>query len=122
MRKNLYIFIFAFLGGSIRGLLSYCFSINLFATIIFINVIGSFLLAFITGIVPKLSEVSSEVLAGISTGLIGGFTTFSTFSVQFMTLFKNSEIGLAFIYLIVSLFLSLSSALVGYRLGTKILK
>ncbi|KRM69076.1 hypothetical protein FD06_GL000625 [Apilactobacillus ozensis DSM 23829 = JCM 17196] len=121
MRKTIYIFIFAFLGGSARGLLSYCFSDNLFVTIIFINLLGSFLLAFITGLIPRLSKFSAEFLAGLSTGLIGGFTTFSTFSMQFVTLFKNSEIGLAFIYLITSLFLGLGFALIGYQLGTKFL-
>ncbi|MCL0330705.1 fluoride efflux transporter FluC [Apilactobacillus xinyiensis] len=121
MRKVIFIFIFAFIGGAVRGLLSYLNIVNIFVTIALINILGSFLLAFITGLSTKSMKIPSDVLVAISTGLIGGFTTFSTFSVQFINLLEHHEIGLAFTYLIFSLGLGLISAVIGYDVGCKFL-
>lgn len=54
-----------------------------------INIIGSFLIGFA---VMKLSEKSAEMRLFITTGLLGSFTTFSTFSNDWLRALESSVI------------------------------
>ncbi|MBY0517049.1 MAG: CrcB family protein [Bacteriovoracaceae bacterium] len=63
-------------------------SVSLFA----INVLGSFLMGLIVGQIGK-PQLSSSVLLFLTTGLLGAFTTFSTFSLENMQLLEKSQYG-----------------------------
>ncbi|WP_105956833.1 fluoride efflux transporter FluC [Apilactobacillus quenuiae] len=121
MRKVIYIFIFGFIGGILRGYFTLISGNSHFIAIIIINIIGSFLLALITGILTKIIELSEALISGISMGLIGGFTTFSTFSFDSVNLLINHEIGLGIIYILVSLLGGLIFANLGNSLGNLII-
>ena len=62
-----------------------------------INLVGCFLLAWLTTYIAKLNILPSDVITGIGTGFIGSFTTFSTFSVETIQLINHSEWGIAFL-------------------------
>ncbi len=54
-----------------------------------INIVGSFLLALLTGIL--ISHPSTPIKAIVGTGLLGGFTTFSTATVELVNLTEAEE-------------------------------
>lgn len=79
-----------------------------------INIIGSFLLGLIAG---RSQSGSWTLFASI--GVCGSFTTFSTFSVQTMTLFQEGKILWGSLYAGGSLILGVASAMIGYYLARK---
>ncbi|CAI2700611.1 Putative fluoride ion transporter CrcB [Apilactobacillus kunkeei] len=117
MRRLLYIFILAFIGGILRGFFTLLAGDDHFIATIIINLIGAFVLAFITGALPYLIEISNDLMTGLSVGLVGGFTTFSTFSFDSVNLFLNHKIGIGLLYVLVSLIGGLILAQIGNKLG-----
>ena len=53
----------------------------------------------------------------VMTGLLGGFTTFSAFSLETITLFERGQIGAAGLYVAVSVGLSLAGLMLGLILA-----
>ena len=45
----------------------------------------------------------------LTTGILGGYTTFSTFSLDVALLYKRGELGLAFLYVLVSVLVSIAA-------------
>ena len=78
-----------------------------------INVAGSFLLGALLGALPP--EHAGRLLFG--TGFCGGFTTFSTFSVEAVALVGRGEHGPASAYLAASVSLSVLAAAAGAAVG-----
>ena len=86
-----------------------------------VNVAGSFLMGvFITSMALKFST-SLEWRAFLTTGLLGGFTTFSAFSLDFLTLYERKEIGLAFAYAAGSVGLAIIAIFAGMALTRAVL-
>ncbi|MEP3389684.1 MAG: fluoride efflux transporter CrcB [Reichenbachiella sp.] len=79
-----------------------------------VNVIGSFLLGLLLHYSGKMDR-SYFVL--LTSGFCGGFTTFSTFSVENVDLLVTNNISSAFIYMGLSLILGLGAAGLGWYLG-----
>ncbi|KPN79405.1 crcB-like protein [Apilactobacillus kunkeei] len=117
MRRVIYIFLLAFIGGILRGYFTLLAGDDHFIATIIINLIGAFVLAFITGALPYLIEISNDLMTGLSIGLVGGFTTFSTFSFDSINLFLNHKIGIGLLYVLVSLIGGLILAQIGTKLG-----
>jgi fluoride exporter len=78
-----------------------------------INVLGSFLLGVLVG----SAWFSRDVREGLGVGFLGGFTTFSTFSVQIVTEADAGKTGIAALYLAASVAGGLAAAAAGYALG-----
>jgi CrcB protein len=78
-----------------------------------INVAGSFLL----GALVVVDWWSPEIRTAIGVGFLGGFTTFSTFTVQAVLDFEAGEPGLALLYVAASLVLGLGAAVLGFLAG-----
>ena len=70
-----------------------------------INVIGSFLIALITALSVKNSELNPQVVLMLRVGVCGGFTTFSTFAYESTELMKNGQTMLALGYVCASIIL-----------------
>jgi len=79
-----------------------------------INVVGSFLLGLLTAVGTGLAP---EVRTALGVGLLGGFTTFSTFSVDVLKQIEAGESGKALLYIVASVILGIGAAAVGYYAG-----
>jgi fluoride exporter len=81
------------------------------------NIIGCFSLGWLTAYLPRLRNLPPYVATGLGTGLVGSFTTFSTFSVETVQLLHTSHLGLALFYVFLSMCGGLLMAWFGFRLG-----
>lgn len=82
-----------------------------------VNIIGSFFLAFLTSYFYDRTFRTSPLYIGICTGLIGSFTTFSTFSMETVQLWRENEYFLAICYVGLSIFIGLYVSYFGVQLG-----
>lgn len=83
-----------------------------------VNVLGTFVLAVVlTG--PGPQRWSPTVTSAVAVGLIGSFTTFSTFGWETFTLLRTDRAGEAFAYVAASLLGGLAAAAAGYSLGQR---
>ncbi|HWK22372.1 MAG TPA: CrcB family protein [Ureibacillus sp.] len=64
-----------------------------------VNVLGSFIL----GITTNIAIDSSTMLAFLTVGVLGGFTTFSTFAFDFVKLFETKKWGTSLLFVGVNL-------------------
>ncbi len=60
---------------------------------------------------------SQELRLFVATGILGGFTTFSAFSLDFASLFERGQVGSAFFYAIVSVVISIAALFAGLWLA-----
>ena len=84
-----------------------------------INVLGSLAIGWfgaLTGSGGRL-VVSGELRAFVMIGLCGGFTTFSSFSLQTLELLQREDYGWAAAYVLASVAVCLASVAAGYALG-----
>src|SRR5678815_2228152 len=84
---------------------------------IIINVIGCFLAGLLFYVLQERSLVSETVRLAIMVGFLGGFTTFSAYGLQTFTLFRDGEMLLALMNLIVSNLVGLLFVWVGFLLA-----
>lgn len=78
-----------------------------------INVLGSFLMGFLFVLTLEKMVVSPYLRVGILTGFLGGFTTFSTFSMETLLLAEQGEMIKAAAYVALSLLLGIGGAVGG---------
>ena len=76
-----------------------------------VNIIGSFLMGLI--VVYLGQKMLSHLNPFLMTGILGGFTTFSAFSLEAYILFERGEVGQAAIYVIASVVLSIAALIAG---------
>jgi CrcB protein len=79
-----------------------------------INVTGSFVLGLLTGLVTV--GMPKELLLVLGTGLLGGYTTFSTASVEAIRLVQQRRLGASLLSAAGGLVLSVAAALLGLAL------
>lgn len=87
-----------------------------FANLI-INVSGSLLIGLLAGLFEQRVLVSPTLRVGLLTGLLGGYTTFSSFAFETYTLLRDGEMGLALVNAAGSVVLGLSAVWVGMRVA-----
>ena len=78
-----------------------------------INVLGSFLMGLVFVATLERLAVSPEVRTGILTGFLGGYTTFSTFSMELLLLIEQGFAARALVYLLLSVGLGFAGAFGG---------
>lgn len=81
-----------------------------------VNVVGSFIMGVVIALAALKFHLTNEMRVFIATGLLGGFTTFSAFSLDFALLFERKEVGLAGLYLAGSVGLSILALFAGLYL------
>ena len=68
-----------------------------------VNILGSFLMGVLVGALAKLLPAGqNEIRLFLAVGMLGGFTTFSAFSLDAITLIERGAPGQAVIYMAVS--------------------
>jgi len=82
-----------------------------------INIVGSFLLGLLVARIWPIAP--SWLRAGLGTGLLGAFTTFSAFAVALVTLTRSGAGWVAVVYLVLSVALGLAAAFLGLRFGRR---
>lgn len=113
--------LFVFVGGGIGSVMRYginsIFSLYVIGQLgtLLVNVIGSFLFGIIVSIGQDRSEYFNLFLL---TGLLGGFTTFSQFSFDVVTLQNNGNLY-SIIYILSSVLLSISMAILGIYIANR---
>ncbi|MEZ5071080.1 MAG: fluoride efflux transporter CrcB [Bacteroidales bacterium] len=80
-----------------------------------VNVLGSLLLGFLVGISEKSTLLPVEWRMFLMVGLCGGFTTFSTFTSENLSLLRNGQIGPMLLYTGISLLGGLLAVWLGYE-------
>ncbi|MBM7651035.1 fluoride efflux transporter CrcB [Neobacillus cucumis] len=81
------------------------------------NMLGCFILGWFTHFLPRLN-LHPHLITALGTGLIGAFTTFSTFSVETVHLITIDKWGTALLYVLLSLFCGILFSWGGYQAGT----
>lgn len=84
---------------------------------LFVNVLGSLLMGLFMGFIVERSIASELPRLLLATGFLGGFTTFSAFSLDAVTLFERGEIGLSATYIVASLVVSILALMIGLMIA-----
>ena len=82
-----------------------------------VNVLGCFLMGLLVSLLTYRLQLSMEWRGFLTVGLLGGFTTFSTFSLEGVLLFERGEHVAAAGYLAASVALGIGAVLAGMLLG-----
>ncbi len=118
----MYIYVAA--GGAIGAVLRYFVSMRAtdwlgisfpYGTLI-VNILGSFIMGAFIGYLAKTLPHSMELRAFVAIGILGGFTTFSAFSLDAVSLIENGHLGQGAIYIISSVLVSILALFAGLYL------
>ncbi len=117
MKELLYVGIGSAFGGMLRYVISMLMKWDgsgfPWATFI-VNIVGCFLIGIFASILPRTPYPTSHLLW--VTGFCGGFTTFSTFSREALTLWHAEAYSAVLFYVVGSVALGLTATLFGYML------
>jgi CrcB protein len=117
-------FLIVFLGGGIGTMLRHGVNMVALRTVgtgfpfgtLAINVVGSLAIGILTEYFALRGGVPMSARLFFMTGVIGGFTTFSTFSLEAGLLYERGQLGLALLYVAGSVVLGLSAMFGGMAL------
>lgn len=116
-------YLMVFLGAGVGGALRHGVNLTAFRLLgsglpygtLFVNVVGSFVMgALIEWLALKAVHPAQLWRLFFTTGLLGGFTTFSTFSLDTAVLWERGQIGLAALYVIASVMTALLGLFGGF--------
>jgi CrcB protein len=82
-----------------------------------INVVGSFLLALLAALGLRGELIGPGLRLALGTGVLGGFTTYSTFNYDTLRLFQSGASGLALLNLAATVIVSLLAGWLGWNCG-----
>ncbi|MDR0828889.1 MAG: fluoride efflux transporter CrcB [Prevotellaceae bacterium] len=105
----------SFFGGICRYLISLAMQgkgLFPYGTLI-VNILGCFLIGLVFSLAAKLN-FSNETKLFLTTGFLGGFTTFSAFSNETFLLLKNAQYFSATAYVLCSVLIGLAATFLGY--------
>ena len=118
-------FLLVGLGGALGAMLRYGISLlpwkGEFPVLTLVtNLLGAVLIGLVVGISSNRG-MGEDRLLFLKTGVCGGFTTFSTFSLEAFTLFERGKTGTGSLYVVASVGLCLLGVWTGRLLSGKIL-
>jgi len=115
-----------FLGGGLGAALRHgvnklslaAFGPGVPAGTLIVNVVGSLAMGLLIGILASVPGGTSQNLRlFLATGVLGGFTTFSAFSLDALTLWERGQPAAALAYVLASVILSLAAIAAGFLLS-----
>jgi len=118
--------LFVLLGGAIGTGCRYWLSTFVYSVVekpsfpyanFIINVSGSFIIGILAELFEARVLVSPTLRAALLTGVLGGYTTFSSFSLETFSLLRDGGIWLALINVLGSVLLGLVAVWIGVRLA-----
>lgn len=121
-------FLLVFLGGGLGSLARYGVSLAVaqtgvsgfpYATLL-VNLVGGFAMGLVVGVITARAGATAapELRLFLATGVLGGFTTFSAFSLEAFDLWQRGAIGLSVLYVALSVLLSIAALAGGFALAT----
>ena len=121
-------YLFVAVGGMLGAVLRFSLSnIHLFQansldvlSTLFINVSGSFVLAFILTLTESKLPITNDAKVGMTVGFLGAYTTFSTFCKESVHFIQTGSYFDAGVYMVSSIGLGLIAIYLGVSLGKKI--
>jgi CrcB protein len=102
-------------GGALGAMARYAVSIWVFnyssdkfpyATLL-VNVLGSFIMGILFVIIVERAALPAEIRSLLMVGFLGAFTTFSTFSLDALSLWQNGHLFVALVYVLATVVLCL---------------
>ncbi len=109
----------SFIGGVLRYLLSQLVQTKFLSTFPFgtlsVNIIGCFLIGLVFGLTDR-GNLTQEWRLFLATGLIGGFTTFSAFSIESVSLFRDGQFFYATAYISSSVVAGIIATFIGFAI------
>jgi fluoride exporter len=78
-----------------------------------VNIAGSLAMGIFIEVLMRRAGTSNELRLFVATGILGGFTTFSAFSLDFAVLFERGQMGPALFYVLASVILSILALFLG---------
>ena len=115
-------------GGAIGALMRFYASTGVYAFLgrgfpygtLFVNISGSIVMGLLYVLFIDRLQVSPEVRSALLVGVLGAFTTFSTFSIETLNLLENGEMGKATLNIVLSISLCLLGAWLGMLAGRQL--
>ena len=83
----------------------------------FINIAGCFVIGLIAAMALKHPTWDTRVIAFLKAGLCGGFTTFSSFALETEGLMQSGHMGLALLYVCISVVVGICAVFAGQMLA-----
>lgn len=80
---------------------------------LFINIVGSLVMGLLAGLFAFKVDLGQSWRLFLTTGILGGFTTFSTFSLDAVVLYERGELGSMAVYVIASVIFSIGGLFAG---------
>ena len=116
------------IGGAAGALCRYGMSNGVYALLgrgfpygtLAVNLLGSIIMGTVYVMMIERMDVSPEWRAGITIGLLGAFTTFSTFSIETLNLLESGDTLKAGLNILLSVSLCISGCWLGMILGRQI--
>ena len=115
-------------GGAVGALLRFWVSTGVYQLLgrgfpwgtLAVNVIGSFLMGLLFVLFLERSVVSGELRGAVLVGLLGAFTTFSTFSMETLTLIEQADYLKALLNVLLSVLVCIFACWAGLFLGRQL--
>lgn len=114
-------YLFVFLGAGLGG--AFRHGVNVLALRLFgsgfpsgtltVNIVGSLVMGLLIGWFAHKADPGQSWRLFLTTGILGGFTTFSTFSLDVAVLYERGEVVAAAIYAALSVVLAISGLFAG---------
>ena len=108
------------LGASLRFISSSFFNLfypNLPIGTFFVNALGSFIIGLLINTLEMRNSSEIFIKYFLIIGVLGSYTTFSTFSYEVIELYNNKKLFLSIIYILASVFSCIVAAYVGYTIN-----
>ena len=108
------------LGASLRFISSSFFNLfypNLPIGTFFVNVLGSFIVGLLINALEMRSSSEIFIKYFLIIGVLGSYTTFSSFSYEVIELYNNKKLLLSIIYILASVFSCIVAAYAGYSIN-----
>ena len=113
----------SFIGGGMRyltqQLVAKQFSAPFPYGTLIVNILGCFLIGIIFSLSEKANLLSTEMRLFLATGFCGGFTTFSSFTVENLKLIEQKQFAFAGIYISLSLIFGIVAVFSGFLIAGK---